>query len=98
MLASPPQVPPPLNGHELAARQAAGVGMVPHHTHVTPVAPEQLWKSSCEVGILQSASAQDRRIAVVPVRVALVKQLGNVLVALVLPLTMLTDRMTALFS
>src|SRR5437016_12785687 len=94
MSGSGPQVPPTLNAHEFGAVHAAGVGMVPHQLQDTPADGVQLTKFSCWVSVVQPASAHDSRIAVLPVRVALVKQLGNVLVGLVLPLTILTDRAT----
>src|SRR5882762_5932767 len=95
MSGSGPQMPPTLNWQELAAVQAVGVGIVPHQEHVTPIAGTQLTKVSCCVSVVQPASAQERRMAVLPVRVAFVKQLGKTFVALVLPLTMLTDSATA---
>src|SRR6185295_19847801 len=98
MSGSGPHVPPTLNGQELAAVQALGVGIVPHQLHETPDAGVQLTKANCCVSVVQPASAQDKRIAVVPVSVALVKQFGKVFVALVLPLTMLTDSTTASFA
>src|SRR5260221_13106999 len=98
MSGSGPQVPPTLNAHEFAAVHAAGVGMVPHQLHDTPADGTQLTKFSCWVSVVQPASAHDSRIAVLPVRVALVKQFGKTFVALVLPLTILTDKTTASFA
>src|SRR5262249_8998259 len=76
--------------HEVAAVHAAGVGLVPHHTQLTPLAGLQLTNVTAFRCVEQAVVEQDRLMCVNPVSAAAVLQLGKVFVLRVLLLTMLT--------
>src|SRR5262249_62038269 len=87
MFGSGPQAAAP---QELAVLHAAGVGIVPHHTQVTPLTAVQLTKFKALSSVVQSAVVHERLTCVKPVSVAAVPQFGKMLALRVLVLTILT--------
>src|SRR5262249_53125540 len=86
MLGSAPHAVVP---HDVAALHTAGVGLVPHHAQVIPLAGAQLTNVSALRWVEQSVVEHERLMWVNPVRVAAVAQLGKMFVLLVLLLPML---------